>query len=106
MKNNQDATLHIGEDQTIYCEGCWTILKLADLEQALKTFSWPSKRDLVLDGSHISAIDTGGALVLHRSLTTLRLQGHHITWRGLRGQFAELLQLVATKYDAPGVEGW
>lgn len=100
MKNNQDATIHIEDDQTIYCEGCWTISKLADLEQTLKTFSWPSKTDLVWDGSHISAIDTGGALLLYQSLTTLQHQGHRITWRGLKAEFAELLKLVSTKYDA------
>jgi len=100
MTNNQNAAIHIGEDQTIYCEGGWTISKLATIEQTLKTFPWPSQIDLVLDGSHISAIDTGGALVLHRSLTTLQHQGHHITWRGLRAEFAELLKLVASKDEA------
>lgn len=100
MKDNQDATIQIGEDQTVYCKGCWTISKLADLEQTLKTFSWPSRTDLVWDGSHINAIDTGGALVLHQSLTTLQHHGHHITWRGLKAEFAELLKLVASKYDA------
>ncbi len=112
MKNNQDATIYIGEDETVYCEGCWTISKLADLDRRLKTFSWPSKTDLVWDGSHITAIDTGGALVLHRSLTTLQRQGHRITWHGLREEFADLLKLVATKYDAletaarPVTRGW
>lgn len=100
MKNNQDATIHIGDDQTIYCEGCWTVSKLTDLDHRLPTFSWPTQTDLVLDGSHISAIDTGGALVLHRSLTSLQHQGHHITWRGLRTEFAELLKLVESKYEA------
>ncbi len=100
VKDNQDATIHIGEDQTIYCGGEWTISKLAALEQRLKALSWPTQTDLVWDGSHISAIDTGGALVLHRSLTMLQHQGHHITWRGLREECAELLKLVASKYEA------
>lgn len=100
MNNDLDATIQIGEDQTIYCKGCWTISKLAALEQTLKTFSWPSKTDLVWDGSHLTEIDTGGALVLHRNLTSLQQQGHHITWQGLREEFAALLKLVASKYDA------
>lgn len=100
MKNSQEATIHIGEDNTVYCKGSWTITKMADLDRRLNTFPWPAKRDLVWDGSDITTIDTGGALVLHRSLATLEHQGHHITWRGLRREFAELLQLVATKYDA------
>ncbi len=112
MKNNQNATIHIGENETVYCAGCWTISKLAGLEQTLKTFSWPSKTDLVWDGSHIMAIDTGGALVLHRNLTILQHQGHHITWHGLRAEIAELLKLVASKYEAleaaaqPRTHGW
>ena len=45
--------------------------------------------------------DTGGALVLHRSLTSLQHQGHHITWLGLRAEFAELLKLVASETPRP-----
>lgn len=100
MQNNQNATIHIGDDGTVYCKGSWTIAKLEDLERRLPTVSWPSKAGLVWDGSHITAIDTGGALVLHRRLTALERQGYHITWQGLRSEFAALLHLVATKYDA------
>jgi phospholipid/cholesterol/gamma-HCH transport system permease protein len=100
MKKNQDARINIGEDQTIYCEGSWTFSQLSDLDRRLQAFPWPKQTDLVCDGSHMAALDTGGALILHRSLTTLQHQGHHITWRGLRAEFEELLALVASKYEA------
>ena len=100
MSKEQAATIKISEDQVIYCEGCWTLSKLGRLDQRLKTMSWPSQTDLVWDGSQISAIDTGGALVLHQSLAALQRQGHHITWRGLREECAQLLKLVARTYQA------
>ncbi|MDT7042759.1 MlaE family lipid ABC transporter permease subunit [Candidatus Nitronereus thalassa] len=112
MTKDQNAKINIGEDQTIYCEGCWTISKLADLDRRLQAFSWPTQTDLVWDGNDITAIDTGGALVLHRSLTRLQQQGHHITWRRLRAEFAELLKLVANKQEVletaahPPTQSW
>jgi len=99
VNQDSDATIRVGEDDTVFCEGCWTISRLADLERQLKAFSWPSKTELLWDGTHLTALDTGGALLLHQNLTALQHQGHHISWRGLRSEFAELLHLIANKSE-------
>ena len=59
---------------------------LADLEQRLSRFSWPERTKLVYDGSRITEMDTGGAVLLHHSLNTLQRKGRQVTWRGLRSQ--------------------
>lgn len=99
LTKHQEATIHLGDDEVIHINGSWTIPQLAEIEQRLKIFPWPARTDLVWDGSHITAMDTGGALMLHRSLAALQHKGKHITWRGLRAEFAELLKLVSTKYS-------
>ena len=95
MGKSQEAMIRIAKDETIHCEGSWTIHKLTGLEQELQTLRWPTKTGLVWDGSRITAMDTGGALVLYRSVNTLERQGQHITWRGLRAEFAKLLDLMS-----------
>ena len=89
------ASIHLGEDDTIHCTGSWTIHTLADLEQRVKLFSWPDRTDLVWDGSHITEMDTGGAVALHLTQKALQGKGRHIEWRGLRSEFDALLQLVS-----------
>jgi len=102
-KSGQEATIHLAKDQTIHCEGSWTLHKLTLLEQELRTFTWPTGIDMVWDGSRITAMDTGGALVLYQTVTTRVRQGQRITWRGLRAEFAKLLDLMATTSARSGI---
>ena len=98
VKDDQPATIHIGDDLTIHCEGAWTIQKLEDVEKRLTTLPWPTTSTLTWDASQITALDTGGALLLHRTIQALQAKGQHSMWRGLRTEFAALLQLMSSKY--------
>jgi phospholipid/cholesterol/gamma-HCH transport system permease protein len=98
LTNHKQAAICIGEDETIYCEGNWTIEELSELEHELRTFSWPKRDKLVCDGSRMTAMDTGGAVLLHHNLNTFQQKGQQVVWRGLRSEFAALLKLVSLNY--------
>ena len=93
------ANITIGHDQTVHCTGPWTLQHLPDLERALASLSWPRLRGLIFDAGHITAMDTGGAVVLHRTMTQLRRQGRQVSVEGLRAECAELLRMVSANWD-------
>lgn len=106
-----EAHIHIDDAGTVRCEGAWIIPNLADLERTLAALRWPRTTDLVCDAGHITAMDTGGAVVLHRTLTQLRTTGRQVSVRGLRPEFADLLQMVSSNLKRIGVaaeatSGW
>ena len=59
---------------------------------------WPDGGGLVWDVVNILAMDTGGAVVLHRTLTQLRHQGRQISVEGLRPEYEELLHVVSSNW--------
>ena len=81
----------------VRCMGSWTVQGIAPLEQQLETLAWPAAGDLVIDGSAISALDTTGAWLLHRTVRALEQRGKNIRIDGLRPEFSTLLQLIATR---------
>ena len=90
----------------VRCAGPWTVKGIEQLEQRLEALSWPGGRELVIDGSAMSALDTSGAWLLHRTVRSLEKQGCTIRMQALRPEFASLLQLitsrdVATRAPAP-----
>ena len=93
------ANITIGHDQIVHCTGPWTLQHLPDLERALGSLSWPRLRGLIFDAGHITAMDTGGAVVLHRTMTQLRRQGRQVSVEGLRAECAELLRTVSANWD-------
>ncbi len=78
------------------CSGAWTIHGIRELETELEVLRWPDDREVVIDGSAISALDTSGAWLLRRTLCGLEERGHHALVRGLRPEFSSLLQLVSS----------
>ncbi len=93
---SQRASITIGHDQAVHCIGPWTLQSLPDLERELAAVSWPQSSELIWDAGRITAMDTGGALLLHRSLDELRRQGRQVELRGLQPAFAELIEMVST----------
>ncbi|HXX83162.1 MAG TPA: MlaE family lipid ABC transporter permease subunit [Casimicrobiaceae bacterium] len=79
------------------CAGPWTVRGIAQLEQRLEGLSWPPGRELVIDGSAMSALDTSGAWLLHRTVRSLEKQGRSVRMQGLRPEFASLLQLITSR---------
>jgi phospholipid/cholesterol/gamma-HCH transport system permease protein len=98
---SQNALPHIliMNDSVIQCEGSWTIPHLMRLDSALNAIQWPVVKELVWDVGNIRAMDTGGAMVLYRTLAILRANGQGVDVRGLRPEFDELIQLVASQWE-------
>lgn len=94
IPDEQPRLNHIAQG-LIHCEGSWTIPHLAALDLALHAFEWPVVPELVWDLRKLSAMDTGGAVVLHRTLVKLRSEGRHVSVQGLRPDHDELLQMVS-----------
>lgn len=86
-------------DSVIRCEGSWTIPHLMMLNEVLTKIQWPAGGGLIWDVVNIRAMDTGGAVVLHRTLTQLRHEGRQISVEGLRPEFEELLQVVSSNWS-------
>lgn len=85
------------------CRGPWVLSHLADLERQSGMLQWPDAAALVCDASRVTAMDTGGALLLQQSIETARRRGLTIDLRGLRPEFSELLQLVGTRLPRAGL---
>jgi phospholipid/cholesterol/gamma-HCH transport system permease protein len=96
----QIARLTIGT-KNIRCTGAWIVQKLPLLEQQLSEAVWPGTGDMTFDCSDLSALDTSGAWLLHRTTQQLKSNGHQITISGLRPEFDALLRLVISCTVAP-----
>ena len=106
-----EARIHIGEGGVLRCEGSWTIPHLAALGRALAGASWPRTPELTCDATRITAMDTGGALVLHRVVMKLRQAGQQVSIEGLRPEFTEILRMVSSNFNrielpAAAKRGW
>jgi len=81
--------------QDLELSGFWTARGIGVIERQIETVRLASKTDAVADGTHIEALDTAGAWVLHKLLTRLRGGNVVVTVRGLRPRFAKLLDIAA-----------
>lgn len=98
-QSSMEPRICIIDDMVIQCEGAWTIPNLAVLDHVLQTIKWPVMSELMWDTMKISAMDTGGAVLLHRTLMKLRKEGRRVSVQGLRAEFGELLQMVSSNWD-------
>jgi phospholipid/cholesterol/gamma-HCH transport system permease protein len=81
----------------VRCAGAWTVQGIAALEKHLATLSWPEGHEAVVDGSALSALDTSGAWILHRTLRRMERHGCTVRVHGLRPEFGALLTLIASR---------
>jgi phospholipid/cholesterol/gamma-HCH transport system permease protein len=81
--------------QDLALSGSWTARGIGAIEQQLESLRVPATTEAIADGARIEALDTAGAWVLHKLLLRLRDEGNLVTLRGLRPEFARLLQVVA-----------
>jgi phospholipid/cholesterol/gamma-HCH transport system permease protein len=81
--------------QELALSGSWTARGIGAIEPQLDALSAPSKSEMAVDGASIEALDTAGAWVLQKLLLRLRDEGVVVTIRGLRPEFAKLLEVVA-----------
>jgi len=73
----------------------WKLPHLPNLEQQIARCVWPANRQLVCDTSKITAMDTGGAVLLQGTLDELKGKGSQVSLEGLRPDFAQLLNMVS-----------
>lgn len=99
--DQQQASVEV-VGNAMYCRGRWTLPYLAVLERQVGMLRWPDAPDVVYDAGQITAMDTGGALLLQQSLAGVRNRGRKASVRGLRSEFGELLTMVGTHW--PRVE--
>jgi phospholipid/cholesterol/gamma-HCH transport system permease protein len=72
---------------------------MAPLEARLDQISWPGGREVMIEGSAVSAMDTAGAWLLRRILQTLERGGRRASLQGFRAEHEALLRMVSS----PGV---
>ncbi len=81
------------------CTGVWSVQTIADLERRLDGVPWPAG-ELVIDGAGLTALDTAGAWLLHRTAARHTARGRAVRLTGFKTEFAALLQLLAARHVA------
>src|SRR5512140_442184 len=80
--------------QELALSGSWTARGIGALQPRLASVRAPPASAAVADGAGIEALDTAGAWVLQKLLLRLRAEGASVSLRGLRPEFAKLLESV------------
>ncbi|MCS6291533.1 MAG: MlaE family lipid ABC transporter permease subunit [Nitrospira sp.] len=97
-------------DNVMHCRGRWVLPNVADLEHQAGALGWPERGGVIYDASKITAMDTGGAVLLHQSVRAAGRGGRTSSLQGLPPEFAALLQMVETQsVSASGMvpaQGW
>jgi len=81
----------------VRCAGTWTVQGIAPIEQRLAALVSTDAGQWTIDGSAISALDTAGAWLLHRTMRAVEQRGATVRISGLRPEFNTLLQLIAAR---------
>jgi phospholipid/cholesterol/gamma-HCH transport system permease protein len=87
--------------QELALSGAWTARDIGAIEPQLDALPAASGSELVVDGARVEALDTAGAWVLQKVISRLRGEGVVVTMRGLRPEFAGLLDVVAQHVASP-----
>ena len=97
MKPNPVAPASIAQPtpQDLALSGSWTARAIGGIEHQLAALRMGSSTQAIADGARIEALDATGAWVLQKLLLRLRDDGIVVTLRGLRPEFARLLEVVA-----------
>jgi phospholipid/cholesterol/gamma-HCH transport system permease protein len=83
------------------CTGAWVLGAAPRLERRLDGLSVPAERELVIDATAVTGMDTAGAWLLHRTVRALEAQGRSLRVQGLRPEFTALLELVSSRAVRP-----
>ncbi len=80
---------------TVRFIGPWVVQSIAAMEAELDTVRQLPQTEFLLATAEVSALDTTGAWLLHKTITALERSGCKVTLEGLRPEFSALLTLVA-----------
>ena len=92
-------TASVPASVNVRCTGAWTVQGVAPVEQRLVALLSIDAGKCVIDASAISALDTAGAWLLHRTIRALEQRGTNVRTSGLRPEFSTLLKLVAARTE-------
>ena len=90
----EPAILSVDQSGVIHCGGSWTLHHLPELEKVAASLPPFSDGDVVCDATDVDDMDTSGAVFLHQVVLRRSGHEHRLTLRGLRSEFAELLDLL------------
>jgi phospholipid/cholesterol/gamma-HCH transport system permease protein len=83
------------------CSGAWLLRSAAHIEAridaCLSAMTLPEGGELLLDAQAVTALDTSGTWLLHRTRRDLEMLGYTVRFSGLRPEFDALLRLIATR---------
>ena len=96
----EQATIAV-KDNVIHCRGSWTLPHLSHLERGGRTLRWPDTPTVFYDVGEVTAMDTGGALILQRCIDGVRRKGQQTALQGLKPEFVELLRKVEAQWSRP-----
>ena len=97
----EQATITV-KDNVVYCRGAWTLQNLSQLEQGGRTLQWPDAPTVLYDAGDVTAMDTGGAILLQRWIDRLRHKGTQTLLQGLKPEFAQLLRTIEDQWTGSG----
>jgi phospholipid/cholesterol/gamma-HCH transport system permease protein len=80
--------------QELALSGSWTARGIGAIPVRLDALTAPAKSEMVVNGARIDALDTAGAWILQKLFRRLREEGTAVQLRGLRADFARLLDVV------------
>ncbi|HXZ51262.1 MAG TPA: MlaE family lipid ABC transporter permease subunit [Burkholderiales bacterium] len=84
------------------CSGGWVLHALTALERRVAALPAAHERELRVDASAVTAMDTSGAWLLVRTLRALEARGAAVRLEGLRPEFDALVKLIAARVRAEG----
>ena len=82
------------------CSGAWVLQALGALERHIAELPVARERELHIDASAVSAMDTAGAWLLCRTMRRLEQRGATVHIDGLRPEFEALYRLVTSRAPA------
>jgi phospholipid/cholesterol/gamma-HCH transport system permease protein len=86
------------EGSLAHCAGNWAAQELHNVEKQLSHMDWPADT-VQFDLSRMSALDTAGAWLLHRTIIELEAQGRQVSVLGANEQIRQLLDLVKDRSE-------
>ncbi|MCA1957639.1 MAG: ABC transporter permease [Nitrospira sp.] len=96
MPVDQQTSISVSGN-VVQCRGAWTLSNLNDLERRIERLRWPAASEVICDVGEVTAMDTGGALLLQRIENDLVRREKAVSVRGLKPEFAELVRMVQAK---------
>jgi phospholipid/cholesterol/gamma-HCH transport system permease protein len=79
------------------CRGAWVTRGLGAVEERIEALAASLADEVLIDVSGVTALDTSGAWLMHRTVLALRKRDRRIRITGLRPEFEALLGLIEAR---------